>query len=80
METTAAYGSFFFSSSVEDAAVILWAAMDVAATTVVSGLSFFSSSAEDAETIHLATIIADAMIAANKRNDGDGFGRPFCIL
>lgn len=71
-ETTAVYGSFYSSSSVEDAAEILLVVTDVAdvaAMTAVSGLSFFSSSAEDAETIHVVTTVVDATIAAaNKRN------------
>lgn len=85
VETIAVYGSSFFSSSVEDVAVIHSAVMDVVVMTVVSGSFFFSSSVEDAAiihavTIHVVTTVADATIAAaNKRIDEDGYDRPFCI-
>lgn len=89
VETTAVYGSFFFSFSVEDAVAILLAVMDaadVAAMTAVSGSSFYSFSAVAVVTIHgvitaVVTMVADATtVAANKINFEDGSGRPFCML
>jgi len=80
VETTAAYGSFFSSSSVEDVVTILSAETDAAEMTAASGSFFFSSSAEDVVTIHTATMVVDATIAAaNQRNFEDGYGRPFCM-
>ena len=78
---TAAYGLFYFSSSVEDAVVILSVAMDVAAMTAVCGLSFFSSSVEDAAVTHGVEMAAATTIAAvNQTNFKDGKFRPFFNL
>ena len=86
VEITAAYGSFYFSSSVEDVAATHSVVTDAAATTAAYGSFYFSSSAEGAAVTHLAVMdavitIADATIAAaNKTNFKDGFFRPFFIF
>ena len=64
--TTAAYGLFYFSSSVADAAVTLSAETDAAVMTAVSGLSFFSSSAADAAVTHGEEMVAITIAAVNK--------------
>lgn len=76
--TTAAYGLFYFSSSVADAAVTLSVVTVVAAMTVVSGSSFSSSSVADVVVTHgVETVVVTTIAAVNTTNFKDGFFRPF---
>lgn len=81
-ERIPAYGSFFFSSAVADAAMDLDATMVVAAITVVCGSSCFLSAAVDAATDLVSTtvVVMDADATAVADADSFDFLKHFCFF